>query len=67
MGKLELEVGRFHCKKFRNFLNKCKFEGLDIDYYEGSGFASHEFIIKGNDNDIQKIYIAAKEYAGEVI
>lgn len=52
MRTIEIEVGRLLCGKVRDFLNKCKFKGMDIQFNESSGFIERDFTIRGADNDI---------------
>jgi len=55
IAKITIEVGILLCSQVRNFLNKCKFDGMDINFIESSGFISKEFYIKGKEIDILKI------------
>jgi hypothetical protein len=52
MRTIEIEVGRLLCGKVRDFLNKCKFQGMDIQFNESGGFIERDFTIRGADNDI---------------
>ena len=52
MRTIEIEVGRLLCGKVRDFLNKCKFKGMNIEFNESSGFIERDFTIRGDDNDI---------------
>jgi hypothetical protein len=52
MRTIEIEVGRLLCGRVRDFLNKCKFQGMDIQFNESSGFIERDFTIRGTDNDI---------------
>jgi len=55
IGKITIEVGILLCSQVRNFLNECKFNGMNIEFIEGSGWVSRDFHIKGDANDIIKI------------
>jgi len=52
MRTIEFEVGRLLCGQVRDFLNKCKFKGMDIEFNESSGLIERDFTIRGADNDI---------------
>ena len=52
MRTIKIEVGRLLCGEVRDFLNKCKFKGMNIEFNESSGFIERDFIIRGADNDI---------------
>ena len=52
MRTIEVEVGRLLCGRVRDFLNRCKFKGIDIQFNESSGFIERDFTIRGADNDI---------------
>jgi hypothetical protein len=52
MKMIEYEVGRILCGEMRDYLNKCKFKGMDIEFNEGSGFLARTFIIRGEPNDL---------------
>ena len=45
-------AGRLRWNTIRNFLDGCKFKEMDICYMETNGFLSHDFIVKGSDDDI---------------
>ena len=55
MDHIEFECGRLLCAGLREYLNRCKFLGMDISYMEGPGFLSRTFIIKGDRVDIAKV------------
>lgn len=55
MRTIEIKVGRFLCGRVRDFLNKCKFKGMDIQFNESSGFIERDFTIRGADNDISLV------------
>jgi hypothetical protein len=48
-GVTTFKFGRIYWTKVRNFLNHCRFLGLQFEWAEGSGFASRSFWIKGPD------------------
>ena len=60
--KFRMEVGRLRCQEVRDFLNECKFKGMDIEYYEGGGIVSHDFLIKGSCIDVFKLHKILKSY-----
>jgi len=66
MGRIKIGVGKLHCGKLRNFLNECKFDGLDIDFIESKGFLSNDFLIKGDDEDMQKVYDSIEDFRDKV-
>jgi len=53
--KLTFEIGRLYISSFRDFLNKCKFDGMNIEFIEGGGWFSREFHIKGESSDLEHI------------
>jgi hypothetical protein len=55
MATFTFTAGRFLHGKVREFLNHCKFKGMDIDYLESSGFIERDFTIKGSDEDVAYI------------
>lgn len=55
MRTIEIKVGRLLCGKVRDFLNKCKFKGMNIEFNESSGFIERDFTMRGTDNDIALI------------
>ena len=58
-------IGRMLCRQVRDFLDKCKFRGLDIEYIESSGWIDREFTIKGSANDIAHINQSLANWARE--
>lgn len=56
MRSFTFECGRLLCGKVRNFLEQAKFEGLDIEFYESSGFISRTFAVKGSPEHVKLIY-----------
>ena len=55
MASINITVGRMLCGQVRNFLNKCKFQGMDIEYLESSGWVQRDFTIKGPVNDVTTV------------
>lgn len=55
MNRIELEVGIFLCRRLRDYLNKCKLKGMQIEYFEGRGWLERDFVILGKDSDIEAI------------
>lgn len=55
MTKLRFKAGLLKKKKCRLFLEKSKFNGMNINYFEEKYLLSSVFIIKGNFEDIEKI------------
>lgn len=49
----EFRVGILRARKFRDYLNRKKFNGMRIEYYdESSGFFSRIFVIRGSNYQI---------------
>lgn len=63
MATLTYTVGRLVCSKFRNFLDQCKFKGMDIEYIESSGWIERDFMIKGSDQDVLIIKSSLDEFS----
>lgn len=63
MAVLNLTVGRAHCGRIRDFLKRCKFKGVDIEYIESSGWIQRSFTVKGSDDDIVSIHKAYLDWA----
>jgi hypothetical protein len=53
MARLELTVGRLLCGSLRDELNRMKFEGHNIDFWESSGFFQRDFVIKGDEKSLR--------------
>ena len=51
--EFQIKVGMFSI--VRNFLNKCKSNGMQIEFIEYSGVFSRKFEIKGNQADVISI------------
>lgn len=54
--ELEVEVGVLVRNDIRNFLERCKFKGLDFKYQESKYLLESKFIVKGNTDDVREIY-----------
>lgn len=52
---LTYDIGRLLCGRVRDYLNKCKFKGMKIEYYESKGFLEREFTIKGDYDDVIQV------------
>lgn len=53
MKSFDITVGRLYIRAVRDYLNRLKFEHHNIDFYESSGWLSHDFVIKGGDRIVQ--------------
>ena len=53
--KIEFTAGRILCRSIRDFLKRCQFDGLNIEFYESSEFWERTFVVKGNNKDIANI------------
>lgn len=60
---MKMEIGRLLCGQVRDFLNSCKFNGMDIDYIEGSGILSKTFTVKGNAHDMVIVHRSLVEWS----
>lgn len=63
-GKITVEVGLLYFGAVRDFLKRCKFNGLNIEWYEGSGWLERTFIVKGNERDLLNIKHSLEKWAG---
>ena len=45
-------VGIMFCGKIREFLESCRFKGMDIEWREGRGWIEREWIIRGASDDV---------------
>jgi hypothetical protein len=52
MSHINIDVGIFFCSTMRNFLDKCKFYGLNISYIESSGWIYRRFEVKDEEDHI---------------
>ena len=55
MKTFSFTCGILLCSKVRDFLKKCAFMGMSIEWIEGSGWIERDFLIKGSETDIDKI------------
>jgi hypothetical protein len=63
--KFEFTAGCLVCGPIRDFIKRCQFNGLKIEFYEGSGFWEKTFIIKGDDKDVANVRHSLYEWANE--
>lgn len=63
--QFELTVGIMLVPKVRDFLKKCQFEGMKIEFIESSGWFAREFIVKGKCQDVQNVADILKKWAKE--
>ncbi len=59
---LPITAGKLMCRHIRNFLERCKFEGRNIQYLETKGFIENEFIVKGNSDDLKYIMACIRNH-----
>ncbi len=62
MGSVNLTVGRMLCGQVRDFLESCKFKGMDIEYLESSGWLERDFTVKGSNDDIIAVHQSFKDW-----
>jgi len=62
MAQFSFQAGRLLCGTVRDYLNKCKWEGKNIDFLESSGFFEREFTIKGDLDDVTEILEDLREW-----
>ena len=62
-GSFTVSAGALVRNSLRQFLDRCKFEGYDIQYHETKRLIISEFTIKGNAEDVKKISDAIKRFA----
>lgn len=53
--KLKFSAGPLYWRAIRDAVSRCKFEGYKIELWEGSGFLSRDFVIKGDEKAIRAI------------
>lgn len=63
MASMNFIAGRLLCGRIRNFLDRCKFEGIQIDYIESKGWFNREFTIKGSAQNIVQINACIEKWA----
>lgn len=66
MKTITLEVGRLLCIPLREFLELCKFKGMNISFHESSGILERAFTIKGEDSDMVKLKRVLDSWMREV-
>ena len=66
MKNFEFIVGRLLCRPVRDFLKRCQFNNLDIEFYESSGLLDRTFVIKGNDKDVTNVKHSLFEWAKDL-
>ena len=59
--KFELNAGIIYRGIIRNFLERCKFDGLDFQWLETKSWFTSHFIIKGKEIDVRPIYNRIKQ------
>lgn len=62
----EIEVGRLLCGEVRDFLKRCQFKGVNIQWIESSGLIERTFCIKGSQNDVAVIQDALEKYSKQL-
>lgn len=55
MDRLEVDIGRLLCRKMRDTINRMRFMGHNIRFWESSGWLSHTFIIEGAPQSIRNV------------
>jgi hypothetical protein len=51
----EIEVGRLLLDDIRGIIQREKFKGRDIEFIEGKGFFTRDFVVKGNRADVREV------------
>lgn len=51
----EFTTGILLCGQVRDFLEECKFKGLDIEWREGKGLIERRWIVKGNPVHVREV------------
>ena len=59
-------AGRMLCGTLREYLDECKFKGMDIDYLEGKGWIERKFTIKGSDADVKRVGETINRWAAHI-
>lgn len=57
----EFTAGRLLWRSVRDCLTSAQFKGFRIEWMESGGWFSHEFIIKGEPDDVRLVVHALKE------
>lgn len=55
MAELEVELGRLHWGGFRDIVSELKWRGHNIDMFEGSGFLSRRFVVRGDERAVRYV------------
>lgn len=64
--KITCEIGILYCGSVRDFLQRCKWEGMDIEWYEGKGWFSRLWIIRGAISDLQTVHASLERWKNGV-
>ncbi len=59
---IEIEVGLFVRGTIRDFLDQCRFRGMDVRYYEDKGILDSTFEIRGNPDDVHRVTRMLRQY-----
>ncbi len=62
MAELEFELGRIHWGGMRDIVRELKWRGRDVDMFEGSGFLSRRFVIRGDRAALEYIKSIIEDY-----
>ena len=60
-----MTIGIILCGAVRDFLKRCKWEGMDIEWYEGSGWIDREWIVRGKASDVQIVRTTIERWASK--
>lgn len=55
-GHFQLSAGRLLWNHLREMLDSEIFLGAKIEYLEGKGFFERTFVVKGDENDVNRVY-----------
>jgi len=61
----EFEAGVLLCGQIRDFLEECRFKGMDIQWREGKGWFERTWVIKGNDEHVRQVVRALHKWSIE--
>jgi hypothetical protein len=64
MNVYRFEVGILLCRGMRDYMEQLKWRGFRIDWYEGKGWLSRTWMLKGQDSDIA--FVKVLEYAESI-
>lgn len=62
---LPIYAGKLLCRPIRNFLEECKFKGMNVEWVEQKGFSQNTFLIKGSQENLKSILYSIKTHFGE--